>query len=359
MLKIDPALVSAVRGRLGTRYGELLTVMLDLDVPPIFLHADDRPRLARVRAQAMDLLNSWAKDDPAKFEGLLDGVPDILRATSPVEGLLEAAMWDEYFELPESIFVVQPRSESRALQPLPTLVDRIDDDGLLEVVGLDATPHGLRLGGFALHYHQLLRRDFRANIHYGLVNSILDFACQYNLKARIAIDERRQRFIDEYQECFEADHWFGRPLDERDLDSLSAVGETFYGDPHAGTSSLHPYAGLSIRWTVKDGLKTVQIEEFMPTPSADHNWVLARYLHAIRDVSKKAFVHCDGAVKAYDARAYPRSQQEFRDRGRGVHYRKVFRVDGEFPAPVWSTLLSDWFRGNRLVLEYLAQVGTR
>ena len=93
----------------------------------------------------------------------------------------------------------------------------------------------------------------------------------------------------------------------------------------------------------------------MPPPKASDEWVFARYLHAIRDTTKKSFVHCDGALKAFAAERYPQTQQDFRSRGKGDHYRKLFRVDGEFPASVWSELACSWFRGNNLIGEYFAE----
>ncbi|MCD1285732.1 hypothetical protein CV023_07765 [Brevibacterium sp. CCUG 69071] len=100
-------------------------------------------------------------------------------------------------------------------------------------------------------------------------------------------------------------------------------------------------------------LKTVEIEEFMPLPKFGTEWVFARYLHAIRDTTKGEFIHCDGAVKAYAGDRYPRAQHDFRNRGKGDRYRKLFRIDGNFPAVVWSNLACSWFRGNRLINEYL------
>lgn len=34
-------------------------------------------------------------------------------------------------------------------------------------------------------------------------------------------------------------------------------------------------------------------------------------------------------------------------------YRKVFRLDGDIETDVWSNIAARWFRGNRLMKEYL------
>ena len=226
---------------------------------------------------------------------------------------------------------------------------------LITVTDLDARPWGLHTGEFAFQYHQFLRRGYRSGIHYGLIGKVLGLSENYNLTARLALDERRLRFKNEYEEFYEHDRWYGRSLNEADLDNLSAAGETFHGDPDGGTSFLHPYAGLSVRWTGDGSLKTVEIEEFMPLPDPKSEWVFVRYLHAIRDTERRTFVHCDGAVKAFAAGSYPRVHHDFKHRGKGDHYRKLFRIDGEFPAAAWSELACSWFRGNRLINEYFGE----
>lgn len=348
---LDPKDMAAVRAHLGTQLDELRRVMLDVDAPPVFLFSDDRPRLVGARANATDLLNRWVAAEPETTSSIYSRLPDLLQRRSVAESLLEAVTSADYFDLPIDLFDY-PASESRVFAAAPHLIPLLDESGLVAVTGLDARPWGLHTGEYAFHYHQLLRRGYGSGIHYGLIDSVLRLAEQHDLTARLTLDERRLRYRGEYQELHEHDYWFGRPLSEEDLDTLSAVGETFYGDPDGGTSWLHPYVGLSVRWTADGSLKVVEIEEFMAPPTASTEWILARYLHAIRDTSKGTFVHCDGAVKAYAADAYPQTQHDFKHRGKGAYYRKLFRIDGEFPASVWSEVATSWFRGNRLISEY-------
>lgn len=351
---LDRGDVAAVRERLGPLLGELHQTMLDVDTAPISLFSDDRPRLVEARTRAINKLEQWAADEPESVAGMYARLPDMLQNASAAESLLEAVTSANYFDLPIDLFN-NPAPDSRVFAAAPDLVLRLDESGLVTVTGLDARPWGLHTGKHAFQYHQFLRRGYCSGIHYELIGNVLRLADQHNLVARFALDERRLRYKDEYEEFFEKDHWYGRSLSEEDLDLLSAVGETFHGDPNGGTSWLHPYAGLSVRWTADGPLKGVEIEEFMPPPKASDEWVFARYLHAIRDTTKKSFVHCDGALKAFAAERYPQTQQDFRSRGKGDHYRKLFRVDGEFPASVWSELACSWFRGNNLIGEYFAE----
>lgn len=349
--ELAPDDIAAIRARLGSVLGELHQTMLDVDAPPMFLFADQRPRLVEVRNRAVDIVNEWTAEEPETVRGLCARLPDMLQTSSIPESLLQAATWSLYFELPDELFHT-PSPSSRVFTAAPELVPLLDESGLVTVTGLDARPWGLHTGNHAFQYHQFLRRGYGSGIHYELIGTVLRFAEQHQLVARFALDERRLRYTDEYEEFYERDYWYGRPLSEGDLDSLSAVGETFHADPKGGTSLLHPYAGLSVRWTADGPLKGVEIEEFMPAPEPGGEWVLARYLHAIRDTTKQAFIHCDGAVKAFAADSYPKTQKDFSARGKGDRYRKLFRVDGEFPASVWSELACSWFRGNALLLEY-------
>jgi hypothetical protein len=343
--------MAAIRGRLGPTYDHLLQTMLDVDTAPLFLFSKGSPRLVEVRDKAVTALDRWAAEEPDLVAGIYERVMDALRKPSVSESLLEAVTWAAESELSIDLFD-NPTPDSRVFAAAPNLIPLLDESGLVTVTDLDARPWGLHAGRYAFHYHQFLRRGFGSNIHYELIGTVLRVAKQHDLIARLALDDRRLRHKDEYEEWEESDFWYGRGRVVDDLDNLSAVGETFHGDPGGGTSWLHPYAGLSVRWTADGPLKGVEIEEFMPPPKRGAEWVLARYLHAIRDTEKEAFVHCDGAVKAFAADQYPMSQQDFRARGKGDRYRKLFRIDGQFPTAVWSELACSWFRGNKLILEY-------
>ena len=352
---IDPAIASAVKDRLGSVYEEMLGVMIDLAVPPIFLFGDERPRLAAVRERARASIESWEAEDPTAVGGLIDRLPHVLQVGNAAQSLLEAAPWSDYFEIPPSAFAA-PSRDAPVLLAVPELVARLDDDGLVDVSGLDARPHGLFVGDFSLHYHQLLRRSFGSSAHYDLVGTVLGASARHPVTARLAVDERRLRFRHEHEEILERDYWYGPPLSDQSIDDLDAVGETVHGDPEGGTSFINPYAALSVRWTRDGVLKTVEIEEYVPPHVDGAQWVLSRYLHAIRDTSVRAFVHCDGAVKAYAPEVYPHVQADFAKRGKSQHYRKVFRLDGRLPTDTWSVIAAQWFRGNGLVLDYLASL---
>lgn len=348
---LDSNDMASIRARLGALFDDLYRTMLDLDSAPLFLFSSQSSRLVEARDKAVVALDRWAEEEPQVVASIYKRLIEVFRTPSIPESLLEAVTWSMHSELSIDVFDI-PGSESRVFSAAPDLIPLLDESGLITVTGLEVSPWGVHIGNYAFQYHQLLRRGFTANIHYELIGRLLSLTNQYDLVLRLALDERRVRYEDEYEEWEERDFWYGRRLTDEDLDNLSAVGETFHGDPDGGGSWLHPYAGLSVRWTSGGSLKGVEIEEFMPSAAPGGEWVFARYLHAIRDTERKAFVHCDGAVKAFAATSYPTTQQGFRTRGKGDRYRKLFRIDGEFPASVWSELACSWFRGNKLILEY-------
>lgn len=349
---LDPDGVALIRAHLGTSFHELRAVMLDVDTFPAFLFHDDRPRLVEARTRAIELLDRWVVAAPSMTGEIYARLPNLIQHRSVSESLLEAVVWSDNADPLIDLFNY-PDTNSRVFTAAPHLVPLLDESGLITVTGLDARPWGLHTDKYAFHYHQLMRRNFGSSIHYNLIGTVLRLAEKYDLTARFALDERRVRFKDEYREIHEADYWYGPSLVDADLDDIAVVGETFHGDPEGGTSLFHPYAGLSVRWSADGELKTVEIEEFMPRPDPATEWVFARYLHAIRDTTRHAFIHCDGAVKAYAVDRYPRAQHDFKYRGKGDRYRKLFRIDGEFPAAAWSEVACSWFRENHLINEYL------
>lgn len=82
---------------------------------------------------------------------LVARLPTVLQLDDSAESLLEAVSWPDYFDFPDSIFAM-PDADDRAFKEVPDLLDRVDDDGLVVVAGLDAHAHGLFYGDLSLHY---------------------------------------------------------------------------------------------------------------------------------------------------------------------------------------------------------------
>ena len=189
-----------------------------------------------------------------------------------------------------------------------------------------------------------------------LTSELLRIADETDSKARIALDDRRLMPAQALSARIEADYWFGPPLTSKNLDDPYSVGYTVHGDPQQGRG--HEYPHLYVHWRLdKDGNKVLQMEELSDHPHATIGGQRAlRYVHAIRDMKRQVFIHCDGAVRAYDKDAYASRSVEgrFPSQTRATAYRKVFRLDGEIRTDDWSSVVALWFRHNELVREYLA-----
>lgn len=356
-IAIERELTDLVKKQLGTVYDELLQVMIDLASSPIGAFSDDRHRLVEVRTKAWRIVSEWTATFPEKAEELHDMVPRAWRVPDVAQALIEASLLDDYFLIPKSAFA-PVTADDRVLVSAPELLEHIDDDGLLEVRGFDAHPHGVLHQDLALHYHQFLWRGFVNTVHYGLISMILQLARSGDVEARLAIDGHRLRFSNEYEKRIELDYWFGPPLDHVSLDDIGCIGETVHGSSNPSASPLaSEYIASSFRWKRDGGcLKSVEIEELVSTSDDASELVLARYSHAIRDTNEHTFTHFDGAVKGYSVSGYPQTIEEFKARSKSRYYRKVFRLDGRIAVGTWSDIVAQWFRGNELILEQLASL---
>jgi hypothetical protein len=102
--------------------------------------------------------------------------------------------------------------------------------------------------------------------------------------------------------------------------------------------------------------RTFEVEELIEDPSGGlgDDRFGCRYAHAEFSADESAITHFDGAIRAYAAEAYlDRIDADISRAGKQASYTKLFRFDGTLPIPYWKRLLSDFFRGNKLIPEYL------
>jgi len=86
-------------------------------------------------------------------------------------------------------------------------------------------------------------------------------------------------------------------------------------------------------WTFREGIKTIQIEEFLPLEQNGYlpEQIVNRYLHARWDPTFSEFIHMDGAIRVYDASDYPaRLANDLKKyEGKASQYNNAFRLDGK------------------------------
>lgn len=108
------------------------------------------------------------------------------------------------------------------------------------------------------------------------------------------------------------------------------------------------------------GYRTFEVEELIENVSGglfDERYG-CRYAHAEFSPAVSAITHFDGAIRAYPAEAYLERIEKTIDRaGKHSEYTKLFRFDGSLPVQRWKRLLSDFYKGNPLIPEYLGGDG--
>ena len=175
---------------------------------------------------------------------------------------------------------------------------------------------------------------------------------------RLGIDDRRICDVSDLSHIIEEDYWYGPPLTEERLDDPYVVGLTVHEDPE-GEEGLRGYWKFFAYWRMNgETEKVVQMEEVVGEAEGTVGpYRVLRYLHAIRDIRQHHFIHCDGAVRAYDAKAFEeRKHDDMPTRIQANRYTKVFRVDGEISTQEWSDIVAKWFRHNILAREYLTRI---
>jgi hypothetical protein len=112
--------------------------------------------------------------------------------------------------------------------------------------------------------------------------------------------------------------------------------------------------GVEVRY------RTFEVEELIENVSGgllDERYG-CRYAHAEFSPAVSAITHFDGAIRAYPSEAYLERIEKTIDRaGKHSEYTKLFRFDGSLPVQRWKRLLSDFYRGNPLIPEYLGGDG--
>lgn len=296
-------------------------------------------------------------------------VVDRLKSLGATESLAHAwaahHMFATFSDLEPYLEAGVPKG-SRLLATYPELADSMTPkDYLLPVGKLIRPGHAwVTYRDHDLHPHPGLRRGFGSRVHYEFLASLWSQLAAGNDVA-IAVDHYRFCPRGELQPFMELDAWFGAPFAMHDVDAPWKVGATVHGRSRA--ISPMDASGLltEFRWTFADGLKTLEIEE-LHRPPVPEKWVrpmVCRYVHSIRDTRTRRFVHLDGALTSYDPEAYARRYAQALNHHESKVWAdrkvKVFRIDApqsndnaRIDDGSWSDLITSFFRGNELVLEY-------
>lgn len=257
---------------------------------------------------------------------------------------------------PVSEVILPLPDKSEVLATCPELRSRFDDDGLLtltdDFVLFDG---GLRYRKHFLHYHQFLRRGFSSNPNFDFLGTLARFRHETRNSYRIAIDHRRIMNFDDYRHEMELDTWFGPKFGRNKLDDPNFVGLTVVGRTYPNSLDSYPLEKTEFFWKTNEAesIKTLEIEELSSPANPYEHWQINRYVHAERDMSNRIFRHLDGAAKVYAEDSYrARLSQPMPKNMRPAHYVKLFRIDGIIDLESWLSLVSMFYKGNEMVIEY-------
>lgn len=228
-----------------------------------------------------------------------------------------------------------------------------DDDGLIEIAKLDPIGPGVyRHGKLALFAHRYLRRGATPlnTLNTSFLAALEQLPATFH--PRVALDPDMVGLASTYRPHLEHQYWWGPEFDD-DLSRIP-VGVA----QHRSNDVERFFTGIErteFRWGARDAERIFEAEEIRDVPTFDPRAkrYACRYVHAIVS-SGGGIGHFDGAVRVYDEDSFSaRRAVDIAHTERAPIYDKLWRVDGDIPVSVWKRLLSDYFRDNHLVGEYL------
>lgn len=248
-------------------------------------------------------------------------------------------------------------NSSEVLKVYPELRGRFDKDGLLHInCDFKLHDYGVEYKDHILQYHQLLRDRYMSYSNLGFLGRLISYY-QQTSKAnqfRLAIDHHRQIKPKEfYGQIAEFDTWYGLSFDPEKLDEPTSVGLTVV---KRNKDSLFEQANSLDRteffWSYRDGIKTFEIEEISDDGQCFEHYYFNKYVHSERDIKRKITRHIDGAVKVYLQDSYSKHKNLHLPNKQSHKKIKLWRIDGDIDTEKWIELISFFYKGNEMIIEY-------
>ncbi|MCY9877333.1 hypothetical protein OTK59_12280 [Vibrio natriegens] len=183
------------------------------------------------------------------------------------------------------------------------------------------------------------------------------------LDTYLALDMDRARVNIQGYKSSVKDWWFGVNFDQ-DIAKIKDASSKLAPPSDIECAILFDdVVSLDTQWTTKGSIKTFQALEFKSkrvTVSIDGvEKYPARYIHAEYDLDKSAITHCDGAIQyftedEYESRVHAGFNHDKKsDQQVKGAYQKIFKVNGCLDTAIWVELVSNFFGGDPLIIEYL------
>lgn len=251
-----------------------------------------------------------------------------------------------------------------------TGTDHVDKDGLVDFEYLTSCTKQIFPGVFHEQSQDLVlfaHRHFRRS--YSLLNTVNDYVLRSftevaqtkGVAGRLRLDPDMVGHPDSARSQIELEYWHGPKYTDDIAMIPDGVAE------HKSTERDRYFSGIDktqVWWkspetrggVSKEKFRTFEIEELIEdeSPGLDDGKFGCRYAHAEYDLQGEVISHFDGAIRAYSSDAYlDRIGRKIHRAGKYADYTKTFRLDGAIPVDLWKRVLTDWYRGNTLIPEYL------
>jgi hypothetical protein len=237
----------------------------------------------------------------------------------------------------------------------PRLFETADKDGLVPLNQLTPIGPGVYvIGELAIFAHYFFRRSLaRTNTLNSPFLGLLQNAKLDGSTAKIALDRDAVGLAETYREYQEHAYWWGPKFSDALTDIQRGVT---HHEAHEHERIFHGISGTQFWWQSRDNQHIFEAEELRDIPVHINSETRygCRYVHSIVDETTSSIFHLDGAVRRYSEEGMiARLETDIARAGRHTEYLKLWRIDGSIPINLWKSLVSDYFRDNRLVGEYL------
>jgi hypothetical protein len=236
----------------------------------------------------------------------------------------------------------------------PEVFQHVDKDGLVPLKQLDPIGPGVfRIGNLTLFAHNFFRRSFsRMNTLNSPFLERIQNITDDNVSVRIAVDPDVVGLASAYSGYQELEYWWGPKFSDNLSDIPVGVS---HHEAEETDRIFHGISGSQFWWQSRDGKHIFEAEELrnIPTSIGEGARYGCRYVHSIVDEKSSRIDHLDGAVRVYpEEKMIERLELGISQAGKHTEYTKLWRLDGIVPISLWKSLVSDYFRDNRLIGEY-------
>lgn len=238
----------------------------------------------------------------------------------------------------------------------PELRQLQDDDGLILLSELAPIGPGVfKKGEYAIFAHHYFRRNlFRLNtLNYPFLEKLQNLKTS-QIIPKIALDPHMVGLASTYNGGrLELAYWWGPKFDDK-LERMP-TGVTRHNSEDR-EKFFYGITRTEFRWGSNKNLHIFEAEEIRdsPTKSDLDEKYGCRYVHSIVSEENGRVEHLDGSIRMYsELEMIERLDTDLAHAPRKTEYTKLWRLDAPINVAVWKSLISDYYRDNFLVGEYL------